>query len=951
MAILWRSWLTFSVVIFIVLLVSAGLAILQHDAVLSGLIRQRVSVVAQTTGAAFRPIVDLGLPLSMVRNGADILRRSRETDPRIAAIRLFNPSGIVVYTTLDNKPEQLGREILDAQRLSDGPVWSLETVDELDSGYTILNRAGTVVGGVLVSYPKDALVAAADEMIRTTITTALALWAVFSALSFLVLRVALASPIRGLVRLERLSRAEWAGVGAGDSGPDRGAHVGRGLLRGEIDNLVTHLTAADRGFAALEGELRALESDLPERPADARSHPEPSPVVVGQTPETSLARHMARRLVPWAAILLMLATMIFAGLTMRAVGRSIEPEFAAREALIGTVVSGNVQHAVSAGIPLEGLAGAERYFGELLAHLPEVAYVAVATDRIVLETGSRTGSPAAAAGTRGDAPGHPIVYDGEEIGRVVVEMDPAFVTRRFFNVFLDLGVVVLVTIMLAFEVLILMLGRSLTGPLDRLHHLVTLQAAGNFSKRVAAGARDAVGAITTKLVERAVALNCAYARIDAALAARPTLGDLAARLGALGRKHGLSAAGPARLIFPYFTDIRLALFLFAAADSLPLSFMPIYTRAADNPWPWLDENVLISLPIAGYVLAIIAASPFARELAGRFGHRRVLLAATVPALVGHLGLSLATSALEIVIFRTLTGLGYAVLTLVCQDYVIDVSAPHQRDRALAVFTMVLFGGIFCGTALGGVLGDRLGRSTVFLISAGLVVIAAILILRLLSARWQAAASKGKVRLVPPLAAPLRSLRFVGLVLGIAIPANVLLQAYVTYLAALVLDSLGASSGDIGRMVMTYFVLVGLASPVAARIAQERVPAPVLALAGAALSGAALVPAVVWPSQLTMLLGLSLAGAGHALVRGPAVSVAMAIAETDLADLGINPVLAALRTFERAGSVIGLLGVAAVAGTFGYQTAIATVAGWVLLGAVLFLVASGSHGLSVKPAAG
>lgn len=48
--------------------------------------------------------------------------------------------------------------------------------------------------------------------------------------------------------------------------------------------------------------------------------------------------------------------------------------------------------------------------------------------------------------------------------------------------------VVMATVLLAFEVLVLTLGRSLTAPLDRLQHLVTLQAAGDFSKRLAVGA-------------------------------------------------------------------------------------------------------------------------------------------------------------------------------------------------------------------------------------------------------------------------------------------------------------------------------------------------------------------------------------------------------------------------------------------------------------------------------
>jgi hypothetical protein len=199
--------------------------------------------------------------------------------------------------------------------------------------------------------------------------------------------------------------------------------------------------------------------------------------------------------------------------------------------------------------------------------------------------------------------------------------------------------------------------------------------------------------------------------------------------------------------------------------------------------------------------------------------------------------------------------------------------------------------------------------------------------------------------MPPLLAPMRHLRFAGLVIGIAIPANVLVQAFVSYLVALVLDSLGASPGDIGRTLMSYFVVVALVSPPVAQLTDSRLSPAILALAGATLSGAALLPGAIWPSQWTMLLSVVLAGLGHTMVRGPQVSVAMEIAERDLAHLGPNAVLAALRTLERGGSILGLIGIAAVAGAFGYRIAMLAMAVWVIGGAVLFLATEFAPGVA------
>ena len=98
---------------------------------------------------------------------------------------------------------------------------------------------------------------------------------------------------------------------------------------------------------------------------------------------------------------------------------------------------------------------------------------------------------------------HPILRNGEEVAYVVIDVDPRFITKRFRDVFLDTGVVVLVSVLLSFEVLVLLSSRSLTAPLDRLQRLAAMQALGDFSMRAAVGARADVGRMTSLLSRRA----------------------------------------------------------------------------------------------------------------------------------------------------------------------------------------------------------------------------------------------------------------------------------------------------------------------------------------------------------------------------------------------------------------------------------------------------------------
>lgn len=155
MSILWRSWMTVTAIIATVLVVLAVLSTLQHNALYSNLIRQRLSVVAQTAADSFQSVVNLGLPISMVRNAPEVLARAQRTDPRITTIHAFNPSGIIVQTTDPDDPDTVPDEVRIAQFFAEDDEWSVESETELFSGASILNAAGTTVGNIVVVYPKS----------------------------------------------------------------------------------------------------------------------------------------------------------------------------------------------------------------------------------------------------------------------------------------------------------------------------------------------------------------------------------------------------------------------------------------------------------------------------------------------------------------------------------------------------------------------------------------------------------------------------------------------------------------------------------------------------------------------------------------------------------------------------------------------------------------------------
>jgi len=932
-----QSWLTFSLVIAIVQAVLGLLAVLQHNAVFSDLLRQRISVIAQTTATSFKPIVDVGLPISMIRNGDDIVARPLQIDKEIRAVHAMNPSGYIVYTTDNSRPQSVPREVMLAMQLSGGVKWSMETSQDIYSGFNVVGRDGKAGGAVVVVYPKDRLEAASRAILVETIRMALAIWAVFSGLSYLLLRLLLAAPQRTISGLEKASRNQAKREGVAENGAQTPSSRSfwRNLFGREIEQLNRNLGDARQRFDEASLALDAFSGPggaHRAKPVQVESGVRPPESHIDSTSTRSLARQIASRLAPLAAVFIIGSALILGVTILRKVNQSIEPELAARTNLIGTVVSDDVQRAVGTGVPLESIVGAESFFGDMLVQLPEVAYVAVATGRVVIEAGKRIDPYLAPPRERKDVRSHPIMHDGKEIAYVVIDIDPAVISKKFLDVFLDMGVVVLAAVLIAFEVMVLMTSRSLTAGLDRLQRLAAMQAAGDFSKRIGVATRNTVDRVSGALIARAEALNAKFA---AAWNTAGNSGTRRAALEALRQRYGLSEKGPSFLRFSYFTDVRLALFLFAAADELPLSFLPMYTRAAQNPWGWLDQSVLISLPLAGYLLAIVIASPFARSLARWRGRRTLLFLAAVPTFAAHLVFYFATTVPEIVAARTITGFGYAIVTLACQDYVLETTRREERDRSLGMFSTVICGGIFCGTALGGVLADRLGQENVFLLSATLIVISALLILWLVAPTGGNESAPAPPAARAPILAIVRNQRFAVLIFGIAIPAGVVVQAFISYMVALTLDSLGASSADIGRTLMLYFLAIAIVGPVAGRVAEGGVPLPAMVFSGGLLAGTSLLSVALWPQEITMILAVLGCGIGHGMVDGSKVSFAMSIAETELSHLGVDPVLGALRTMERLGSIVGLLLIAAVAGQFGYPFATGVVAAWSLVGAGLF----------------
>ena len=84
-------------------------------------------------------------------------------------------------------------------------------------------------------------------------------------------------------------------------------------------------------------------------------------------------------------LILMLAAMVTASVlavgyaAILAFDRAVEPELANRTRLIGTIIRAEIERALELGIPIDAIAGLDRYLDDTLEKFAEVERITIAT--------------------------------------------------------------------------------------------------------------------------------------------------------------------------------------------------------------------------------------------------------------------------------------------------------------------------------------------------------------------------------------------------------------------------------------------------------------------------------------------------------------------------------------------------------------------------------------------
>jgi MFS family permease len=939
MNILSKSILCMFVLLLFVTLLLFMLSFFKFQTVLANLIVNRIAATSPPIYESVEGAIDLGLELGEIQNTQRVISWVQQNNPGIQSIVVFNNRGQILYSTENQSLGQtVAPYIFKIFKNSSGHSAQVESDENFLSTFRLLNNYNQVVGGGAITYSKADYNRQVTHFKKSLLMKAGIVFIAFSLLASVGILAALRSLRNYLKSIEdshekiRASKATGRNVCFIDT---------TGLPAGASENALIRMDAFDERLCEIERNaadateaLDTLAAPPPEHAGD-ENKTEQGP---SGDRQTKLASQLARPLVLIIMGTLFLSSVAFAYISYVEFSRFLEPELKKKAQLIALNIDQDLTRAVAFGIPFDELVGVDEYLDLITNEFDEITDLRILgpAGKTLYQSGQTKGGalnsenpqqlPDVDGQTTADGNraktiiySHPLQFDGVHRGDIHVGIDENYVRRQLHSIVYDNTVIFITAVLVAFQIMTALFLYYVTGPIERLNMLINLQVGGNFGNYINTRGGDSIGNVTRRLSQTAKQLNARFK--DRRDRLKALSGDALRRMDEVGKRYGLFQTGtPIPLVRASVSDIRIPLFVFAFAEEIQKSFLPIFVRQLYQPIPWLNESVVISLPIVAWLTIVGLAAPFSGQWSKRFGSRNIFLFGLIPSTIGFLGCSMAQTILEFVIWRGATALGYVMITIACQEYLLGKNVAGDRNVNIAVFVGIVITATMSGTAIGGILAARIGYRTTFLIAAALMMVAGFAGHQMLSqeAGTGVETADRKFGGLRGIRMICKNRRFLVLLFCIAIPTNILMAAYLWYLVPLYLFDLGATTADIARTMMVYYLLIIVIGEAASKRVVTTHGMSLLVGLGSLLSGIGLVAFHQWSNFWAVVLSVSLLGLSHALIKAPQITLSLDVCKAEVQAAGHNIVLGSLRLLERFGSMVGLLIGAVMINAYGYR---------------------------------
>jgi len=624
-------------------------------------------------------------------------------------------------------------------------------------------------------------------------------------------------------------------------------------------------------------------------------------------------KSLPRQLILLTAALLAVAAIFVSVRSAQHFEESLTTQALAVERTIGRSVIDVIQKALLHDVPFEGLVDAEQYLEVVKRDNPGVEYIIVADAdgrvryssdlRNVVDADLLRGSMAT-LGVEGVSrvgkffdTSTSIEHKGRTVGWLHLGERANIVAQLLRDIAFDIVTVLVVATLVAFELVRLLLAASFSTPLRALQSFFAGIAAGDFRRYLGRDFFGGIGRLNRRLNATVTEIN-SRAR---------SLKDAEHRLP---EGFAFDTRDERRILqVTSVENIRWPFFLLIFSESLSLSFFPIFVGQFYDASFGLPRHVMIGLPIAVFMLVWALSMPVAGAWCDRIGYRRAFGAGATITTIGLVLTAYATSMIDLLLWRSLTAIGYGIVYVTTQTYITLNVPATERTRGMAMFLASFFAGSLSGAAIGGILVDRLGFTMTFLLSALLSATAALYVLRFLRREDGEIVAK-KSLAVTDFKLLLRNKQFAVITFLSAVPAKVALAGFLYYSVPLYLKGLGHNQSITGRVMMAYGLAIILIGPLVARLADRMQDRWRFVMIGGYVAAIAM----AIPLFVDDTIGASLAvvglGIAHAIGVSPQLTLIGDRCSDAVMEVGQATTVGIFRLVERIGNIAGplLLGV-------------------------------------------
>ena len=673
------------------------------------------------------------------------------------------------------------------------------------------------------------------------------------------------------------------------------------------------------------------------------------------------------RLLVLAALVLIPPVLVVSYFAVTSFESGIEPELEGKARTVAENLSVQFNKALVGGIPIDKLVGVEDFLAPILKGNQEFVYLALydvqgkrlfsvgsvsdELDKSLVDAGILVAGGAVKAGGALDY-SVPVHTKETTAGTLHVGVESDYIARSFRSILLDVGVLTIVSFLIASEILLYVVAVNVSGPLGQIGRLLRRYSKGDFSEVASVSGLDEVGRFTKHLNRTVRIVDELYRKLVAYVEEvrlghfdGQAISDAYAVEDRVKFLYRFSGKGsPQFKIEHHALDIRLALFLFTFAEELTRSFFPLYSMSLPNSLSWLSTEMTMALPIAVFMAMVAIFSPWSGAIAQRLGSRNVFHMGLLPSILGFVLCGVAQDSVHLLVGRLACGLGYAMTTMACQVYITSTVREESRTQSLGVFVGAVLTASVCGSGLGGILAEWIGFRGVFWVSTVVVAVSGILAGRLPD---QSPFSQS-FRFLPisERLGLLKNWRFSVLVLFAAIPSKIAVTGVTFFLAPLYLWTLGYGYAEIAQMVMLYAILVVILSPMVARLADRTGWRLGLVVTGGLIGSIGLLAPAFGGGALPVVISLVCLGIGNGLAASPQLALIPDLCWIECRSLGQSAVLAEVRRLERIGSTLGPILAAVLVPFLGYGLAIAGLGAGLVVMSAVFLFASFGFGSGI-----